>query len=122
MMTTRSVSSIVWRYIWWGGGEGGEDGGGEGREGGTERGREGDCVSWCLKHTDWSSEEVCLKALQQLSRVELAQEVGGALDIRCFSKLQPRSMALHLPLQEGKGRRGERGGGERGGRGERGEG
>ena len=55
-------------------------------------------VSHRQRQTDWSPEEVGLEALEQLARVQLAQEVGGALHVRRLPKLQPGSVALHLPL------------------------
>ena len=47
---------------------------------------------------DWCSKEVGLEALQELAGMELAQEIGGTLNIRRLTKLKSRSMTLHLPL------------------------
>ena len=51
-----------------------------------------------MRGTNRCSEEVRLKALQQLARVELPQEVGGALDIRRLPILESGGVALHLSL------------------------
>ena len=54
------------------------------------------CYSVCA---DWCSKEVGLEALQELAGMELAQEIGGTLNIRRLTKLKSRSMTLHLPLR-----------------------
>ena len=113
MITNRSVSGRAWRYTLRERGEGergekgvreiygrGQRGAWEGVKEGErgERGRER-----CRREredTNRCPEDVGFEALQQLPRMQLPQEVGGALYVCCLAIPQSGSMTLHLALED----------------------